>query len=127
MHLLTVIKTKANSEQEAIDNVNEILTCYGDYNFGGGCDYVAEEKTRVLKDFTEEDFLKLREDELKEYKDNLGKALEMKDDDFMKGYYLVASGEALQEDVFWSTQRYAYTDENNEGESTYYAITDRHF
>lgn len=127
MHLHTIIKTKADSEQEAIDNVNTILTNYGEYNFTNGFDYVDKNNTKILKDFTENDFIKLREDELKEYKNCLQKALEMKEEDFMKGYYLVCAGEALQDDIFWTPQRYAYVDENNEGDNTYYIETDRHY
>ena len=127
MHLHTIIKTKANSEQEAIDRVNSIITDYEEYNFSGGFDYVDKEATEVLKDFTEKDFEKLREDELKQYKDDLEKALKMEDTNIMKGYYLVSAGEALQSDVFCSAQRYAYTDEDNEGSNTYYLDTDRHY
>lgn len=128
MHLHTIVKTKANSEQEAIENINGLLTNDWNYNFQGGFDYVSEEDTTVLPYFTEEDFQKLRQDELKEYEDNLKRANELPIDSTMKGYYLVCAGEALQSDIFWSTQRYAYEDEyNTDGSNTYYLTTDRHF
>lgn len=126
MHLYTTVKVKAKDEDEAIERVNSLLTNYGEYNFSGGFDYVSEDETAVLKDFTEKDFIKLRNDEIKEYKSSLKRALELEDTDTMKGFYLVSAGEALQDDIFWSTQRYAYILDHEDGENTYYLTTDRH-
>ena len=133
MHLHTIVKVWAEDEDQAISKVNDLLTDDGEYrSLGAHFDYVSEEETKVSEDIkTEEDFQKLREEEIRAYQFNLDNANKLPMDSNMKGYYLRSAGEALDRGVFWSIERQAYImdwddDYDNPELSIFYIDTDRH-
>jgi hypothetical protein len=130
MHIHTIVKVHANTAEEAIKKVKELVN--HEYEMlPAPFDWFDEDAIRVSPDVKiEKDFEALREAELKEYKVNLKKALKMSDKNVMKGYYLTLAGEGLNTGQFWSPERYAYDydcDYGSEGKNIYYIKTDRHF
>jgi len=81
----------------------------------------------------EDEFAKLRREELSDYKRYLAEAAKIPDDGNieMKGYYLRMAGESLSSDHFWSSERLCYdyaADCQDEGDGQiYYVTTDRHY
>jgi hypothetical protein len=72
MHVHTVVKVRADSEADAIDRVNRLLTDNGEYHIGP-FDWVAEDETKISATVkTEADFRKLRETERAEHSENAG-------------------------------------------------------
>jgi hypothetical protein len=132
MHLDTIFKVRADTPEDAVQEVNCLLedSCYD----GSPFDYYDHCATAILTEFTEQRFVELRQKELIEYKSFLQKALDMEDgrDDSMKGWYLRMAGESLDAMQQVSTQRFAIdlSEEVNgrdaEGAHTYYVTTDRH-
>lgn len=130
MHIHTIVKVHADTEEDAISKVKSLVN--NDYeSIPAPFDWYDEDGIKVSPNVkTEKDFLALREQELKEYKANLKKALKMSDKDVLKGYYLIQAGEGLNTSQFWSPERYAYDydcDYGSEGKNIYYIETDRHF
>ena len=127
-HLTTIVRVKADTEEEAISLVGDLLTCDGEYNTPSPFDWVDGDGIKISEEVkSEADFKKLREQELKEYEYSLAKANELPTDDLMKGFYLVRAGEALLADRFWCTERLAYELDWSDGKNTYYVETDRHY
>lgn len=126
MHLHTIVKVMASSENEAIKFVNNLLTNNGDYM--SPFDWVAEDETKISDEVkTEEDFIKLREVEREEYIENLHRAADPSLSENMKGYYTRKAGECLEDDNFWSTESIAFTLDWQDGPDVYYVETDRHY
>jgi hypothetical protein len=125
MHVHTVVKVRAESEADAIDRVNRLLTDNGEYHIDP-FDWVAEDETKISATVkTEADFRMLREMERAEYVENLRRYGEEADEG-MKGFYLRKAGECLEANFWSSTERLAYTLDWEDGANVYYVDTDRH-
>ena len=135
MHLLTVVKLRADSPEEAIEKAQSLVTngdSYDIYPF----DYVSPDCCEILPDFTEQDEIEHRNMEIKSHDNFLQQAMAIPESQRtthpMYGYYLRTAGEAIEADRFWSTERCFYdaAKENcldcADGEHIYYVQTDRH-
>ena len=126
-HIHTIVRVKAESEEEAIERVNNLLTNNGEYNHPSPFDWFSEEDTKISEECkSDEDYLKLRAEEIKESKYNLEQS-EKQTTDSMRGFYLMRAGESLYSEMFWSTERLAYDLDWEDGKNTYYVETDRHY
>lgn len=134
MHIGTVVRVSAPNKEEAIKLVKALVA--NNYEeLPSPFDWYDEEAIQISEEIkTEDDFKKLREAEIREYKITLEKALAMPDTDTMKGYYLRKAGESLEAELFWSTERMAYNYDEDYGYvadpkvkmKVFYIDTDRH-
>jgi len=87
MHVHTVVKVRADSEADAVDRVNRLLTDNWEYHIDS-FDWVAEDETKISATVkTEADFRNLREMDRDEHIENLRRSGE-EADEYMKGFYL---------------------------------------
>jgi hypothetical protein len=128
MHLYTVVRVRAETEEDAIAIVNGVLE--DGYDFDHGFDYFGEAAISEHVT-TEAEFQQKREEELAEYHEWLDKALALPDDNPMKGFYLRQAGNSLDADRFWTPCRLAYDyakDHQDEDDGrVFFVVTDRHY
>jgi len=130
MHIHTIVKVRANTPQDAIKRVTDLLTGHGEYsNFGGASafDWFDQEGTAISGTVkTEHDFEQLRKEELADSEDYIKDADNARGPE-VKGFYLQMAGECLQQSKFWSITRRAFDHSRATGGTTvYYVETDRH-
>lgn len=132
MHLKTVVKTKADTEDGAVEQVNGLLRSREMPS--SGFDYFTPEETQIADDVEDEkDFNDLKAKERQQAQKSLGRAFltdksEAEGNEYgLKGIHLQKAGESLR-NHFWSTERLAYDyTHDTDGENTYYVVTDRHY
>lgn len=130
-HLCTIFRVKAETEEDAIDDVNNFLEgCPYD---GHPFDYFDESETVISEDIkTEEDFQALRQEEIDSYKSYLEQALKLPDDNIWKSSNLKWAGQALDASDWDSIERlaYEYAYEQQEEDAPgkiWFVDTDRHW
>lgn len=133
MHIHTIVKVQADTEEDAIREVKNLVSNDNE-SLPSSFDWYDEDAIIISEECkTEEDFQKIRATEMQEYKENLRryhdlvKDSETPDIKSMAGYYLRKAGECISPTMFWSTERFAYHMDWTEGKNIYYVETDRHF